>query len=144
MDFERVLAYLNARAIPGVERIEGQTWSHALRVGDADGTVTVQDDPHQDALTVDVSSSLTPHLDEVARRVRHAFDLDAEPRLIEAHLTPLNVPVGLRVPGTVDPFATTVRIILGQRISVAAATTIAGRLVAQTRESTELGSVPRP
>ena len=37
---------------------------------------------------------------------------------------------GLRVPGSVDPFETAVRAVIGQQVSVSGARTIAGRLVA--------------
>ncbi len=37
---------------------------------------------------------------------------------------------GLRVPGAIDPFEAAVRALLGQQVSVAAATTLAGRFAA--------------
>jgi AraC family transcriptional regulator of adaptative response / DNA-3-methyladenine glycosylase II len=70
-------------------------------------------------------------------RVRHLFDLDAEPEAIAAHLgaDPTVGPLvrrrpGLRVPGAWDGFELGVRAILGQQITVRAATELAGRLVA--------------
>ena len=66
-------------------------------------------------------------------RARAQFDLDADPGLLAAHLDadPLLAgrPAGLRVPGAWDPFELAVRAILGQQITVAAATRLAGRLV---------------
>jgi AraC family transcriptional regulator of adaptative response / DNA-3-methyladenine glycosylase II len=73
---------------------------------------------------------------EIAGRVRRMFDLDADPLEIGATLSadPLLGPSvrarpGLRLPGTWDPFETCVRAILGQQVSVRAATTLGGRLV---------------
>jgi AraC family transcriptional regulator of adaptative response / DNA-3-methyladenine glycosylase II len=70
-------------------------------------------------------------------RVRRLYDLDADPVSVAAALgdDPLLGPMvrelpGLRVPGTVDPYETAVRAIIGQQVSVAAARTVAGRLVA--------------
>jgi 3-methyladenine DNA glycosylase/8-oxoguanine DNA glycosylase len=64
------------------------------------------------------------------------FDLDSDPMLINAHFAhdkSLKSLVadrpGLRVPGAWDGFELGVRAILGQQVSVAAATTLAGRLV---------------
>jgi AraC family transcriptional regulator, regulatory protein of adaptative response / DNA-3-methyladenine glycosylase II len=75
------------------------------------------------------------HVKSVVHRVRAWLDLDAEIVTIDAHLrcdpalAPLvNSRPGLRVPGTVDPFETAVRAIIGQQVSVAGARTVAGRL----------------
>jgi len=69
--------------------------------------------------------------------VRRLFDLDARPDAIGAVLgrDPLLRALvgrrpGLRVPGAVDPFEASVRALLGQQVSVAAATTFAGRFAA--------------
>src|SRR5690606_26178449 len=77
--------------------------------------------------------------------VRRLFDLDAEPLAIKQVLRrdPLLAPLlrrrpGLRVPGSFDPFETALRAVLGQQVSVAAATTLAGRLLAH------FGGVPSP
>jgi AraC family transcriptional regulator of adaptative response / DNA-3-methyladenine glycosylase II len=71
-------------------------------------------------------------------RVRRMFDLDARPDVIaralrrDKTLAPLIAKrPGLRVPGAIDPFEASVRALLGQQVSVAAATTLAGRFAAQ-------------
>ena len=78
-----------------------------------------------------------PALSVIAGRLRHLFDLDADPELIAAQLgrdpalaSRLPVHSGLRVPGAWDAFELAVRAILGQQVSVAAASTLAGRLAA--------------
>ncbi len=87
------------------------------------------DEPHHQLLLT-VSDSLLDVLPLVIRRVRAAFDLDADPRAINAVLHP-DFPTGdaLRVPGALDGFELAVRAILGQQITVAAARTLAQRLV---------------
>jgi len=89
------------------------------------------------ALTLVVPGALTGDLHEIARRVRAMFDLDADMTAIRTHLArdPLLASAvrrrpGLRVPGAWDPFELAVRAILGQVVSVRAATTLAGRLAA--------------
>jgi AraC family transcriptional regulator of adaptative response / DNA-3-methyladenine glycosylase II len=77
------------------------------------------------------------HLTGIVARLRRLFDLDADVETIGEHLSadPRLAPLvaarpGLRVPGAWDAFELAVRAILGQQVSVAAATTFAGRLVA--------------
>ena len=76
------------------------------------------------------SESLRVALPLVIRRVRALLDVDADPEAIHAVLQD-RFPdgAGLRVPGTVDGFELAVRAVLGQQITVAAARTLAQRLV---------------
>lgn len=77
-----------------------------------------------------ISASLRPVLPQVLARVRALLDLDAEPHAINT-LLHADFPLGdgLRVPGTLDGFELAVRAVLGQQITVAAARTLAARLV---------------
>jgi AraC family transcriptional regulator, regulatory protein of adaptative response / DNA-3-methyladenine glycosylase II len=131
--WDALLAYLAPRAIPGVELVAAGTYRRTVRVGDASGVLEVAHEPERRRLAVQVPVSLAPHLARVVERVRAQFDLDADPGLLAAHLDadPLLAgrPAGLRVPGAWDPFELAVRAILGQQITVAAATRLAGRLV---------------
>jgi len=97
--------------------------------------------PVRRALMVELTHTLTPVLPAVLGRLRHLFDLSARPDVIAAHLSrdpALALSVarhpGLRVPGAFDGFELAVRAILGQQITVKAATTIAGRFVAALGE----------
>ncbi|HUS27073.1 MAG TPA: AlkA N-terminal domain-containing protein, partial [Kofleriaceae bacterium] len=90
------------------------------------------------ALLLTVSPALLPVLMPLVARVRRMFDLDAHPdriasvlgrdRALARHLAKRP---GLRVPGAIDPFEASVRALLGQQVSVAAATTLAGRFATQ-------------
>ena len=77
-----------------------------------------------------LSDSLCDVLPLLIRRVRAAFDLDADPSAINAVLHD-DFPTGdsLRVPGELDGFELAVRAILGQQVTVAAARTLTQRLV---------------
>jgi AraC family transcriptional regulator of adaptative response / DNA-3-methyladenine glycosylase II len=84
-----------------------------------------------------VATSLVPALPGVLARLKNVFDLSARPDVIASHLAAddwisglVARRPGLRVPGAFDGFELAVRAILGQRISVRAATIIAGRLAA--------------
>lgn len=83
------------------------------------------------AVALTVSASLVPRLPEVIRRVRYWLDLDADPAAIDAVLQVDFLPgsAGIRIPGAMDGFELAVRAVLGQQVTVAAARTIAGRLV---------------
>ena len=82
-----------------------------------------------------VSDSLQSVLPAVTWRVRSLLDLDAEPSAINAALS-AHFPEGdgLRVPGCVDGFELATRAILGQQITVAAARTLAQRMVERLGE----------
>ncbi len=86
----------------------------------------------QSALIVTLSSSLAPKFLQVLTRLKRLFDLQANPQLIEGQLGRLagKYP-GLRVPGACDPLEVAVRAILGQQVSVKAASNMAGRLAKQ-------------
>jgi AraC family transcriptional regulator of adaptative response / DNA-3-methyladenine glycosylase II len=136
-DGAAVLAFLAARALPGVEVVSDRAYTRTLTIGDRTGVVTVSlHGPH--AVSVAVSPALGPTLVQVAARVRRLFDLDAHPAAIDAALgaDPRLAPSveahpGRRVPGTLEPIELAVRVVLGQQISVAAARTLAARIVAQ-------------
>jgi AraC family transcriptional regulator of adaptative response / DNA-3-methyladenine glycosylase II len=137
LDWRGMLAFLCPRAIPGVEAVEADGYRRTIRVDGKAGAVTVvriEDEP-----VLRATVTLAGRLPEapIALRLRRLFDLDAVPQAIEAHLgrDPRLAPLlaarpGLRVPGAWDGFELAVRAILGQQVSVAAATTLAGRLAA--------------
>jgi AraC family transcriptional regulator of adaptative response / DNA-3-methyladenine glycosylase II len=138
-DWPAMLAFLAARAIPGVEAVAGETYRRTARLGDAAGAIEVcRSAPIAADLIARVSVPGGTDLAPIAARLRHVFDLDADPARIAAHLGQhaLLAPLvaarpGSRVPGAWEPFELAVRAILGQQVSVAGATTLAGRLVAR-------------
>jgi AraC family transcriptional regulator of adaptative response / DNA-3-methyladenine glycosylase II len=89
-------------------------------------------------VTLKVSDSLREVLPQIIRRVRHWLDLDADPNAINAVLhSAFPKGDGLRVPGSLDGFELAVRAVLGQQITVAAARTLAQRLVGKFGEPIE-------
>jgi AraC family transcriptional regulator of adaptative response / DNA-3-methyladenine glycosylase II len=61
--------------------------------------------------------------------VRRWLDLDAAPQTIDEVLRDLPGAPGLRLPGSIDAFEMAVRAVLGQQVTVAAARTLARRLI---------------
>jgi AraC family transcriptional regulator of adaptative response / DNA-3-methyladenine glycosylase II len=135
-DWSRLLGFLAARAIPGVEEVVDGTYRRVVHLADRIGAITLAPLAARPALALTVAPGLVPALTPLVARIRRLADLDARPDVIAAVLgrDPLLAPhvaarPGLRLPGAVDPFEAAARAILGQQVSVAAATTLAGRLV---------------
>src|SRR5204862_1644024 len=102
------------------------------------GWIDASFDEERHQVLLRVSDSLGEVLPLVIRRVRAAFDLDAEPHEINAVLH-ASFPRGdgLRVPGAFSGYELAVRAVLGQQITVAAARTLAQRLVDRFGEDVE-------
>src|SRR5712692_10431217 len=134
-DWDAMLSFLEARAIPGVELVAGVSYKRSIAFGEKSGVVTVTP---ADNSRVDVAIRFpdVAALPQIVARVRRVFDLAADPDAIGAHLSldPVLAPLvaarpGLRVPGAWDGFELAVRAIFGQQITVPAATRLLGRLV---------------
>lgn len=135
-DWTAMLDFLRLRALAGVEYVDADSYARTVRLGACRGWIRVTASPKSSALSVAFSHTLTPVLPALLRRLRNLFDLSARPDLIAAHLSqdPLLAAAvqahpGLRVPGAFDGFEMAVRAILGQQITVKAATTLGGRFV---------------
>jgi AraC family transcriptional regulator of adaptative response / DNA-3-methyladenine glycosylase II len=133
-DWPGMMRFLSARAMKGVESVEDDAYLRTVRLGNHVGWIHVRHAPTKRALLVELTHSLTPVLPALLGRLRHLFDLSARPDVIAAQLaqdTLLADAVarrpGLRVPGAFHGFELAVRAILGQQISVKAATTLAAR-----------------
>lgn len=143
-DWPRMLRFLHARSVNGVEAVRGDSYLRTVQLGSHSGWIRVRDEPSECALLVEATPSLSPVLPTLLDRLRDLFDLNARPDLISAHFAgdPLLANAvalrpGLRVPGAFDGFELAVRAILGQQITVKAATTIAGRFAAEFGEPVE-------
>jgi AraC family transcriptional regulator, regulatory protein of adaptative response / DNA-3-methyladenine glycosylase II len=135
-DWPGLLTFLSTRTLKGVERIVEDEYFRTAELGSHKGWLHVRHAAEKRALLAEITHSLTPVLPALLGRLRHVFDLSARPDIIAAQLMHDSVLAdavarnpGLRVPGAFDGFELAVRAILGQQISVKAATTLAGRLV---------------
>lgn len=134
-DWGGLLRFLAVRATPGVEAVQGDRYVRTVAFGKHRGWIGVGLSPRTNALRVELAPSLVKALPPLLARVKHAFDLNAQPAAIEAHLAnderlgPIVArQPGLRIPGGFDGFETALRAVLGQQVSVRAATTLAGRV----------------
>ena len=134
-DWEIMLSFLRARAIPGIEAVSSSQYARTIAIGADRGVLVVEPAPGN-CLKATVRFPNLKCLPAIIARVRRVFDLAADPLAIGAHLSqdPMLAPLvaarpGLRVPGAWDGFELAVRAILGQQITVAAAAKLAGKLV---------------
>jgi AraC family transcriptional regulator of adaptative response / DNA-3-methyladenine glycosylase II len=131
LDWVSIRNFLVSRASGGVECLDGERYVRTARVGKHQGWLAVESCPDKPMLRVEVSVSLAPVLLPTLARVKRLFDLNADPHQIADRLGSLAAAnPGLRMPCAFDGFEMAVRAILGQQISVKAATTLAGRFAA--------------
>ena len=132
LDWDALLSFLAGRASCGVEAMEGRRYLRTVRLKGCTGWLTVEPTAGRSTLRLEVSASLAPALLPLLARVRRLFDLSADPHQIAAVLGALSeANPGLRLPVAFDGFEMGVRAILGQQVSVKAATTLAGRVAAR-------------
>ena len=132
--WENLLAYLRIRAVPGVEHADTTHYRRTVAIDEHRGWISVSLAKNGLALDVEMSQSLAPVIGAVIARVKQLFDLGAAPDAVSELLSQdsalagivKKIP-GLRVPGAFDGFELGVRAILGQQVSVKAATTVAAR-----------------
>ena len=144
-DIAAMAGFFDRRQIDGIERVDAATASGQPRITRTlqfpfggktfQGWFMASFDPPRHQLQLQVSDSLRQVLPQVIQRVRNTLDLDADPQAINEVLhASFPDADGLRVPGTPDGFELAVRAVLGQQITVAAARTLAQRLVRQWGE----------
>ncbi len=130
----QLFEHIGARAVPGVELWDGAAYHRALDLPNGHATVVVlpADDHVQATFHLTDWRDLAP----AVGRIRRLLDLDADPVAIDEqlgadlHLGPLVAATpGMRAAGSVDPYETLVRAIIGQQVSVAGAKTVTGRVV---------------
>ena len=140
-DWPAVLSYFEPRATPGVERVESGCYRRRIELDGEELTIGISADR---ARHLRVEVDRTGAFPELEARLRRVFDLDVDLPAIAARLRRdprltalLASRPAARVAGAFDPFELAVRAILGQQVSVAAATRLAGRLAARCARSAE-------
>jgi AraC family transcriptional regulator of adaptative response / DNA-3-methyladenine glycosylase II len=148
--WKQMLDFLAPRSIPGVEAIKNDEYFRAVHLVTGEkkhlyGWIQVGNRPQKNVLSATVSAALLPVLPRVLSRVRHLFDLYCEPDAVYETLSCMNeikpdlCISGTRLPGCFDAFEMSVRAVLGQQITVKAATTLAGRFAESFGTPVETG-----
>jgi AraC family transcriptional regulator of adaptative response / DNA-3-methyladenine glycosylase II len=132
-DWEALLGFYAARAIPSVEWVKDGVYRRTIHLHGNAGTIDIRD--RAGALELRIAFPDTRMLFVIVERVRRMFDIAADPLGINEHLRNdemlrrlVDRRPGLRVPGSWDSFELSVRAVLGQQVSVKAASTLAGRI----------------
>ncbi len=133
-DADSLLRFLGARAVPGVEELDGATYRRALSLEHGGGLVELT--PEREGIGCRLRLDDLRDLSTAVARCRRLLDLDADPLAVAAQLGGdavlgglVRERPGLRVPACVDGFELAARAVIGQQVSVAAARTVAARLV---------------
>ena len=144
IDIRGLTAFFAARAVPGVEVVDGGVYRRSLRLAGGPGVIELHS--VNGPVAARILSSDSGDREAAAIAARRLFDLDAEPDAIHAALGDdallcrlVRTNPGRRVPGHPDPAELAIRAVIGQQVSIEAAATIAGRLVAAHGEP-----LPRP
>ena len=118
LDWGLLTGLLAREAVPGVIVVDGERYGRTVRLDGRSGVVLARNVPAKAQLDVAVSLSLLPVLMPLLVRLRHLFDLDAEPAVVDAYLGQNGLgPMvrrrpGLRIPGALDGFELALRSLL--------------------------------
>lgn len=134
-DWKALLAFLAYRHIPGVEHVTENSYARTISVEGISGDLRVEFTEGSTQLKVQINFPESRQLYHIIDQVRTIFDLRADGEKIESFLAKDEIlrPIvkkhsGLRVPGCWNGFEVAVRAVLGQQVTVKAATTLVGRL----------------
>ncbi len=135
-DWQSLLAFLAYRAIPGVELVSADSYARTIELDGVVGDFEVRFTPDSRTVQVYINFPESRQLYHIIDRIRAILDLRADSALIDQTLTgdPLLRPMvkqfpGLRVPGCWSGFEVAVRAVLGQQVTVKAASTLVARIV---------------
>ncbi len=135
-DWKGMLAFLEPRATPGVEMVELGSYRRSISLNGRHGFFEVSLDEANHSLLVRVQFGDPSALFFIIERIRAMFDLNADWAAIVRSLRSdpvlaerIESDPGRRLAGAWSGFELATRAILGQQITVKAATTLAGRLV---------------
>jgi AraC family transcriptional regulator, regulatory protein of adaptative response / DNA-3-methyladenine glycosylase II len=144
LEWRALLEFFRERATPGVEAVDDHSYRRTIVWGGEPGWFEVSPAERGAQLVLRAELPTVRGLIRLAERVRRMFDLNADPLHVAAGLSRepylrklVRARPGLRVPGAWEGFELAVRAILGQQITVRAATTLAGRLVQRFGRSVE-------
>jgi AraC family transcriptional regulator of adaptative response / DNA-3-methyladenine glycosylase II len=145
LDADGLFAWMAARAVSGAESATASTFARTLRLPHGPAWFELRLDRGEGGGSgrVRLRARLTQlaDLSTLVTRARRLFDLDADPVAIDdalsrhPELEPLVARLpGIRVPGAADPHEMLIRAMVGQQITVAAATTALTALTAELGE----------
>lgn len=134
LDWDALTAFLAVRAIGGVEEVHAGEYRRTVHIRHGRRVLhgwLAAAPAGRNTLAVNLAEGLHPARAEIEARLAALFDLTRDAAPIRRSLGPLAAAwPGLRLPGAFDGFETVVRAILGQQVTVRAASTLAARVAA--------------
>jgi AraC family transcriptional regulator of adaptative response / DNA-3-methyladenine glycosylase II len=135
LDWQAMLRYFAPRAIPGVEHVSGDVYRRTIVVEGHPGVLELFSGG-DDHLLLRAHLPYWRDLVHIVQRARRiaGLDLDLDEPAKRLRDDPIVGPLlrvrpGIRIPGSWDPFETGVRAIVGQQVTMNAASVIVARLV---------------
>ena len=135
-NFSQILKFMKPRLIPGIERIAGQSYLRSFETKTATGVFEVSDCPDSKYLAVAIHCDDFRCAMDINNTVRRMFDIDSdisrikETLMLDTCFSDLFYNTTLpRIPKAYSVYEFLIRAIIGQQISVKAATTITGKIV---------------
>lgn len=142
---EHLLGWWEKRTVAGVAEVADGVLRTALRLPGGGGTAALEVDEGWVSCRMELDA--VADLGPAVAQCRAVLDLDADPTHIDEVLASQRAVApfvaalpGIRAPGSADGFATLVFAVLGQQRSVAAARTLAGRIVERARTTRSTGT----
>lgn len=134
-DWPGVIDFFRRHAIDGVETVTPDSYQRNIQVRGVPASFTVRPLGGKNALELELQLADHGQLMPIVARVRRMFDLDANPAVIAQCLgqdpllaSTLAAHPGIRAPGCWSFFESSIRAIVGQQVSIAAARGICARL----------------
>lgn len=144
-DFNKIVAFMKVREIKGIEVVTDNSYSRTFRDNGVKGYFTVSNNQNESALELNIHCDDIRCYMTVYYKVRKMFDLDTDLSVISKKLMKDEILLkGMdhgkvpRLPIAFDVFEFTIRAILGQQISIKAATTLTGRIAKKIAVKSEL------
>ncbi|GAA0182478.1 DNA-3-methyladenine glycosylase 2 [Clostridium sediminicola] len=138
-NFKQILSFMKDRAIKGIEVVTENSYSRTFRTNSSKGYFIVSDNTKKSYLELNINCDDIKCYMEIYNKVRKMFDLDTDFSTINEKFAKDEIlPKGMnegqvpRLPIAFDTFEFAIRAILGQQITIKAATTLAGRIVEKT------------
>jgi 3-methyladenine DNA glycosylase/8-oxoguanine DNA glycosylase len=148
-DFRQMLSFMKPRAMEGLELVTDHSYARTFRIHGTKGFFIVKNKSEQSALELKIGCCHIKCHSKIHSKVRRMFDLDRDFTNINQKFTKDHrllkgmesghVP---RLPIAFQPFEFVVRAVLGQQISVKAATTLAARVAGKAQLKTGIGFSP--
>lgn len=143
-----MLAFLAARATPGVEVVEAGVYRRSISLNGNQGYFEVSLDEGTHTLVARIQFGDPRALFFIVERIRAMFDVNADWSSLATALRSdrelrkrLETAPGMRVPGCWNGFELATRAVLGQQVTVKGATVLAGRIARAFGEPFSAGSL---